>query len=105
MNPYNTPAPSRPWWKTTPAVLGVLALVALLGAFSFALGFLVMIAAMVAVWVLPPWRWFARFGATFGALVRPHGLRPIELGQLRKTEQARAFAAYSTAADTADDPK
>ncbi|MDX3832459.1 PASTA domain-containing protein [Streptomyces europaeiscabiei] len=71
MNPYNTatPAPSRPWWKTTPAVLGVLALVALLGSFSFALGFLVMVAAMVAVWVLPPWRWFARLGATFGALV------------------------------------
>ncbi|MFF8482987.1 PASTA domain-containing protein [Streptomyces antibioticus] len=69
MNPCSTPAPSRPWWKTTPAVLGVLALVALLGAFSFALGFLVMIAAVVAVWVLPPWRWFARLGATFGALV------------------------------------
>lgn len=69
MNPYNTPVPPRPWWKTTPAVLGVLALVALLGAFSFALGFLVMISAVVAVWVLPPWRWFARLGATFGALV------------------------------------
>ncbi|AZQ38103.1 PASTA domain-containing protein [Streptomyces cyaneochromogenes] len=71
MNPYNTPAPapSRPWWRTTPAALGVLALVALLGAFSFAVGFLVMIAAMVAVWMLPPWRWFARLGATFGALV------------------------------------
>ncbi|MEV6591078.1 PASTA domain-containing protein [Streptomyces acidicola] len=50
-------------------MLGVLALVALLGAFSFALGFLVMIAAMVAVWVLPPWRWFARLGATFGAFL------------------------------------
>ncbi|WP_236579814.1 PASTA domain-containing protein [Streptomyces sp. HM190] len=69
MNPYNTPALSRPWWKSTQAVLGILALVALLGAFSFPLGFLVMIAAMVAVWVLPPWRWFARLGATFGALV------------------------------------
>ncbi|WP_371576125.1 hypothetical protein [Streptomyces sp. NBC_01314] len=68
MNPYNTPtpAPSRPWWKTTPAALGVLALVALLGSFSFALDFLVMIAAVVAAWVLPPWRWFARLGATFG---------------------------------------
>ncbi|MGC9537771.1 PASTA domain-containing protein [Streptomyces sp. UG1] len=69
MNPYNAPAQSRPWWKSTQAVLGILALVALLGAFSFALGFLVMIAAMVAVWVLPPWRWFARLGATVGALV------------------------------------
>lgn len=69
MNPYNTPAPPRPWWKTTPAVLGILGLVALLGAFSFALGFLVMIAAVVAVWVLSPWRWFIRLGATFGALV------------------------------------
>ncbi|WP_189879900.1 hypothetical protein [Streptomyces bluensis] len=36
---------------------------------SFALGFLMMIAAMVAVWVLPPWRRFARLGATFGAFV------------------------------------
>ncbi|MEH0548453.1 PASTA domain-containing protein [Streptomyces sp. B21-105] len=69
MNPYNAPALSRPWWKSTQAVLGILALVALLGAFSFALGFLVMIAAMVAVWVLPPWRWFARLGATVGALL------------------------------------
>ncbi|WP_234544608.1 PASTA domain-containing protein [Streptomyces shenzhenensis] len=69
MNPYNTPAPSRPWWRTTQAALGALALVALLGAFSFALGFLAMIAALVAVWVLPPWRWFARLGATLGALL------------------------------------
>lgn len=69
MNPYNIPTASRPWWKTTHAVLGVLALVALLGALSFPLGFLMMIAAMVAVWVLPPWRWFARLGATFGAFV------------------------------------
>ncbi|WP_073952614.1 PASTA domain-containing protein [Streptomyces kebangsaanensis] len=69
MNPYNTPPPSGPWWKTTPAVLGILALVALLGALSFPLGFIVMIAAMVAVWVLPPWRWFAKLGATFGAFV------------------------------------
>lgn len=28
------------------------------------------------------------------ALGRPHGLRPIELGRVRKQEQARAFAAY-----------
>ncbi|GGL15467.1 PASTA domain-containing protein [Streptomyces flaveus] len=69
MNPYNTPAPPRPWWKTTPAVLGLLALVALLGAFSFGLGFVVMIAAMVAVWVLSPWRRFAKLGATFGAFL------------------------------------
>jgi uncharacterized membrane protein YgcG len=49
-------------------VLGLLALMAVLSAVSFPLGFLVMIAAMVAVWVLPPWRWYARLGATFGAL-------------------------------------
>ncbi len=58
MNPYNTPPPprwtpprSRPWWRTTPAVLGLLALMAVLSAVSFPLGFLVMIGAMVAVWV------------------------------------------------------
>jgi uncharacterized membrane protein YgcG len=69
MNPYNTPSPPPPWWKTTPAVLGLLALVALLGAFSFGLGLVVMIAAMVAVWVLSPWRRFAKIGATFGAFL------------------------------------
>ncbi|WP_326574693.1 competence protein CoiA [Streptomyces sp. NBC_00481] len=45
------------------------------------------------------------FDAILKRLGRPHGLRPIELGQLRKTEQARVFAAYSAAADTTDDPK
>ncbi|KAB1980810.1 competence protein CoiA family protein [Streptomyces triticiradicis] len=35
------------------------------------------------------------FDAVLRRLGRPHGLRPIELGQVRKTEQARAFAAYS----------
>ncbi|MGW4041895.1 hypothetical protein [Streptomyces sp. NPDC004721] len=45
------------------------------------------------------------FDAILKHLGRPHGLRPIELGQLRKTEQARVFAAYSAAADTADDAK
>lgn len=69
MNPYSTPLPSQPWWKTTPAVLGALVLVALLAAFSFALGFIVMIGAMVAVWVLSPWRRFAKIGATFGAFL------------------------------------
>lgn len=45
------------------------------------------------------------FDAILKRLGRPHGLRPIELGQVRKTEQARAFAAYSAAADTPDGPK
>ncbi|MFE1795947.1 PASTA domain-containing protein [Streptomyces sp. NPDC059517] len=69
MNPYNTPVLPQPWWRTTPAVLALLALVALIGALSFGFGFLVMIAAVVAVWVLPRWRWFTKAGATFGALV------------------------------------
>ncbi|WP_406407698.1 competence protein CoiA family protein [Streptomyces sp. NBC_01643] len=34
------------------------------------------------------------FDTILKQLGRPHGLRPIELGALRKTEQARAFAAY-----------
>ncbi|MFD3309444.1 PASTA domain-containing protein [Streptomyces sp. NPDC058694] len=50
-------------------MLGILALVTLLGALSFGFGFLVMIAAVVAMWVLPRWPWFAKLGATFGALV------------------------------------
>ncbi|MFF5922319.1 competence protein CoiA family protein [Streptomyces flavochromogenes] len=37
------------------------------------------------------------------ALGRPYGLRPIELGLVRKTEQARAFAAYAPTMST--DPK
>lgn len=45
------------------------------------------------------------FDSILKRLGRPHGLRPIELGQVRKTEQARAFAAYSTAVDSADDLK
>ncbi|MEU9399648.1 hypothetical protein [Streptomyces sp. NPDC048242] len=71
MNPY-TPAPprtppARPWWKTTPAGLGLLAAVALIGAFSLPLGFLAMVAAVVLLWFLPPWRWFAKLGASVGA--------------------------------------
>jgi uncharacterized membrane protein YgcG len=50
-------------------MLGLLALMAVLSAVSVGLGFLVMIAAVVAVWVLPPWRWYARLGATFGAFL------------------------------------
>ncbi|WP_217182392.1 hypothetical protein [Streptomyces sp. AC495_CC817] len=78
MNPYNSapaqpsPAPpsspARPWWRTTRAALGILALVAFVGAFSFPLGFLALIAAVVLMWVLPPWRWFAKLGASIGAL-------------------------------------
>ncbi|WP_405449648.1 competence protein CoiA family protein [Streptomyces erythrochromogenes] len=36
------------------------------------------------------------FADILRALGRPHDLRPIELGQVRKREQARAFAAYAT---------
>ncbi|MDL2075192.1 PASTA domain-containing protein [Streptomyces sp. GXMU-J15] len=69
MNPYNTPPVSCPWWRTTPAVLGLLVLIALFGTFSYTLGFFVMIAAVVAVWVVAPWRKRAKLGATLGALV------------------------------------
>ncbi|WP_445394734.1 PASTA domain-containing protein [Streptomyces sp. LE64] len=76
MNPYDSAplpspqaSPARPWWKTSPAALGMLALVALIGAFSFPLGFLALIAVVVLLWILPPWRWFAKLGANLGALV------------------------------------
>ncbi|GAA2571043.1 hypothetical protein GCM10010304_06780 [Streptomyces roseoviolaceus] len=39
------------------------------------------------------------FDAILKQLGRPHGLRPIELGTVRKTEQERAFAFYGKAAD------
>ncbi|WP_026248696.1 PASTA domain-containing protein [Streptomyces sp. LaPpAH-108] len=67
MNPY--PPSPRPWWKTTPVGLGLLAAVALIGAFSFPLSFLALIAAVALLWFLPPWRWFARLGASVGAFV------------------------------------
>ncbi|MEW2131575.1 hypothetical protein [Streptomyces sp. NPDC005435] len=73
MNPYTPapprPAPARPWWKTTAAGLGLLAAVALIGAFSFPLGFLAMVAAVVLLWFLPPWRWFGKLGASIGAFI------------------------------------
>lgn len=71
MNPYNVPSPPRPRprWKSTPVALGLLLLVALTGALNLYLGFLAMVAAMVAMWTVPPWRWFAKLGATFGAFL------------------------------------
>ncbi|MEU6113408.1 PASTA domain-containing protein [Streptomyces sp. NPDC047117] len=42
-------------------------LVALIGAVSFPLGFLALIVVIVLLWILPPWRWFARAGASVGA--------------------------------------
>lgn len=69
MNPYTNPPAPRPWWKSTAAGLGMPVLVALLGATSFPLGFLALIAAVVALWKLPPWRWYARLGATVAALL------------------------------------
>ncbi|MDX3134034.1 hypothetical protein PV367_30585 [Streptomyces europaeiscabiei] len=40
------------------------------------------------------------FDAILKHLGRPHGLWPIELGQVRKREQARAFAEYGSASTT-----
>ncbi|MDG9689532.1 competence protein CoiA family protein [Streptomyces sp. DH17] len=39
------------------------------------------------------------FDEILGRVGRPSGLRPIELGQVRKTEQARVFAAYAQLSD------
>ncbi|UGQ11963.1 hypothetical protein LO772_35290 [Yinghuangia sp. ASG 101] len=69
MNRYRGPVPFRPWWARTPAILGALALVALLSAMHIGLGLLAMIAAIVAVWMLAPWHIAARIGATLGAFV------------------------------------
>ncbi|MFD5448450.1 PASTA domain-containing protein [Streptomyces sp. NPDC127100] len=97
MNPYNTvPSPPRPWWRTTPALLGLLALVALLSAVSLGLGFLVMIAAMVAVWVLPAWRWYARLGATFGAFF----LMLISAGMSGQLDDSKPDKSEVSAQDT-----
>ncbi|MFJ6928331.1 hypothetical protein ACIQUP_13640 [Streptomyces nigra] len=45
------------------------------------------------------------FDSILRRLGRPHDLRPIELGQFRKTEQARVFAAYANTAGTSDASK
>ncbi|WP_405925860.1 hypothetical protein [Streptomyces sp. NBC_00035] len=45
------------------------------------------------------------FDSILKRLGRPHGLRPIELGQLRKREQALAFAAYSPTTTTAPEER
>ncbi|MFI2374857.1 PASTA domain-containing protein [Streptomyces sp. NPDC018964] len=97
MNPYNT-TPPRPWWRTTPALLGLLALVAVLSAVSLGLGFLVMIAAMVAVWVLPAWRWYARLGATFGAFF----LMLISAGMSGQLDDSEPDKSEVSAQDTDD---
>ncbi|MGC9495657.1 PASTA domain-containing protein [Streptomyces sp. WG7] len=104
MNPYDiAPPPSRPWWRTTPALLGLLALVALLSALSLGLGFLVMVAAMVAVWVLPAWRWYARLGATVGAfflMLISAGMS----GQLDETGADKPEAQHANGADAEQSP-
>ncbi|WP_329263252.1 competence protein CoiA family protein [Streptomyces pseudovenezuelae] len=41
------------------------------------------------------------FDSILKRLGRPHGLRPIELGQVRKREQSLVFAAYSSTSTTA----
>ncbi|MFJ7228462.1 hypothetical protein ACIQVF_02820 [Streptomyces tendae] len=101
MNPYNTPTPpppSRPLWKTTPALLGFLILIALLSAVSLGLGLLVMIAAMVAVWVLPAWRWYAKLGATFGAFF----LMLISAGMSGQLENSEPDKSVVSGQDTDD---
>ncbi|NIL50942.1 PASTA domain-containing protein [Streptomyces sp. 2BBP-J2] len=99
MNPYDSPPPSpRPWWRTTPALLGLLALVALLSAVSLPLGLLVMVAVMVAVWVLPAWRWYARLGATFGAFF----LMLISAGMSGQLDDSGPDTSEVSAQDTDD---
>ncbi|MEK8172275.1 hypothetical protein NKH77_32280 [Streptomyces sp. M19] len=112
MNPYNTPQPappaSRPWWKTTPAALALMAAVAVLAAISFTLGVLVMIVVVVLLWVLPPWKWVRKLGATVGTLV----LLSISgglTGQLDEAEKDKPESAAVTSekpvATKAADPK
>ncbi|MEU9117496.1 PASTA domain-containing protein [Streptomyces sp. NPDC048483] len=73
VNPYNTPQPlspaPQPWWKTTPTAIVMIALVAVLAAISFPLGALAMIAVIVLLWVLPPWKWGMKLGATIGTFL------------------------------------
>lgn len=69
VNPYDIPAPPQPWWKTTRAVLGMLALVLLLSVLNLALGFLAALAVVALVWSQLPWRQFAKVGSTAAALM------------------------------------
>ncbi|OBQ53429.1 hypothetical protein A4U61_04360 [Streptomyces sp. H-KF8] len=89
-------------------MLGLLALVALIGALSPALGLLVMIAVMVAVWILPAWRWYTRLGATVGAfflLLIGAGLSgQLENGGTGKYEAGAQDAKPADVANAGDTP-
>jgi uncharacterized membrane protein YgcG len=69
VNRYQGLTVFRPWWAKTPALLGMLALVAGLSAIHVALGFFGMLGAIAMVWVFAPWKVAARIGATFVAFV------------------------------------
>ncbi|MFF7330369.1 PASTA domain-containing protein [Streptomyces sp. NPDC008150] len=76
MNP-NSPEPppggptssTPPRWRTTGVAVGLVPLVAVAGVWSVPIALLLLVAALAAVWSLPPWRRSARFGASLAALV------------------------------------
>jgi hypothetical protein len=60
--------PGTRWWQTTPARIGCMLAVPLLGLISEFLGFLMLIAAIVLIWKGNPWQKGVKVAATIGAM-------------------------------------
>ncbi|MFD5658249.1 PASTA domain-containing protein [Streptomyces hirsutus] len=67
--PYRRPAaPGTRWWLTTPARVGFVLAVPLLGLVNTFLGFLLLILAIVLIWKDNPWQKGVKVAATIGAM-------------------------------------
>ncbi|GAA5706396.1 hypothetical protein [Streptomyces avermitilis] len=66
--PPAPPPPGTRWWLTTPARIGFVLAVPLLGLTNQYLGFLALIAAIVLVWKDSSWQKGAKVAATIGAM-------------------------------------
>ncbi|WP_220131765.1 hypothetical protein [Streptomyces ipomoeae] len=69
VGPPRLPMPPRTrWWQTTPARIGCVLAVPLLGLISEFLGFFMLIAAIVLIWKDSPWQKGVNVAATIGAM-------------------------------------
>ncbi|MEU7339598.1 hypothetical protein [Streptomyces sp. NPDC007074] len=66
--PSAVPPPGTGWWLSTPARVGFVVAVPLLGLINQYLGFLALIAAIVLVWKDSSWQKGAKMAATIGAM-------------------------------------
>ncbi|MEV5544942.1 hypothetical protein AB0L35_02235 [Streptomyces sp. NPDC052309] len=66
--PSGPATPGTRWWLTTPARVGLVLAVPLLGLVNEYLGFLVLIAAIILIWKDSPWQKGVKVAATIGAM-------------------------------------